>query len=325
MAKVIAVLGGGSVWTPHLLERLAELPLTMDLQLRIQGPTESHLQEVVAFTRRLIGDRFDIKVTVALQEAIADASIILNQARIGGWSARLNDEVFPVQLGMVGDESLGLGGLRAAIRTWPFIGVGWLMPPPDIPIDKIFKLCPDLTPWIQTWKAIPTPWRVHLSRPNALFLIQQRSPGRRARQLKKLAEHLRNLIRKQDAEEYRALLMKRFPVWHSEIVAPAMRGLLGGETARLIVGLPNKANLPDLDCDVQVEGWAVLKSGGIHPEAYPENARCQEDIIRFGQSRALAFSAMMNPASYSDGRHARSDAFTRFAPTEVDWQELLRV
>src|SRR5262249_53161276 len=97
------------------------LPLTRDFQIRIQGPTESHLHEVAAFTRALVGDRLDLKATVDLKEAISGAAIILNQARIGGWPARLTDEVLPVRFGAIGDESLGIGGLRAAMRTWPFV------------------------------------------------------------------------------------------------------------------------------------------------------------------------------------------------------------
>ena len=119
--KILTVLGGGSVWTPYLLLRLAEIPEAEFLRIRLHGPTLAHLQEVRDFTRIAVGERLDVAVRTGLDEAVAGAEIILNQARIGGWKARLDDETLPVKLGVVGDESLGLGGLRAAIRTWPFI------------------------------------------------------------------------------------------------------------------------------------------------------------------------------------------------------------
>jgi 6-phospho-beta-glucosidase len=392
--NVVALLGGGSVWTPHLLEQLTGLAQASDLQIRLQGPTESNLREVAAFARRITGENLDIKVTADLREAVQGADLILNQARIGGWSSRLDDEIRPVQLGMVGDESLGLGGLRAAARTWPFIAeaskiilhyapdawilnltnpsdlvsrawreagcprvaslcdlpqtlmldiatlaekpeaahrfgflgmshVGWLISPPDVKLDNISRCRPHLMPWAKEWKAIPTPWRVHLSDPESLFLTQQKSPGRRARMLKELAEQMREVIRNQDVEQYHVLLAKRFPAWYSMVVAPAIRGLLGGESARLIVGMPNKGKLPHLDHDVHVEGWAIVNADGIHPEPYPESAHCQEDITHFGQSRALAFAVMTNPDPYSVARYIRSDALIQFASSHLSWEDLV--
>lgn len=394
MPKVITVLGGGSVWTPHLLQELADLPLSADIQIRLQGPTESYLHEVMAFTRALVGDRLDLRVTACLEEAISAATIILNQARIGGWSARLTDEVLPVRFGAIGDESLGLGGLRAAMRTWPFVvqassmilkyapdawllnltnpsdlvsrawrkagcrrvlslcdhpqtllreiamlaeipemafrfgfmgmtHVGWLTPPPDVQLDHLLRKRPELAPWLQEWNALPTLWRVHLSAPNDLLLRQRQCPGHRARELNELAELLRELIRKQDAEQYRALLLKRSPVWYSEIVAPAIGSLLGGEPSRLIVGLPNKGRLPEMGPDVQVESWAIVKDDGVYPEPFAENTLCQEDISRFGRTRDLAFAAVIDPSPRSLEIYARSDAFVCHGSCQIDWPELL--
>jgi 6-phospho-beta-glucosidase len=83
--------------------------------------TDSHLREVRTFCRDFVKVPHDIKVTVDLEEAINGAAIILNQVRIGGWAARLRDEIFPLRWGGIGDESLGIGGLLNALRTWPFV------------------------------------------------------------------------------------------------------------------------------------------------------------------------------------------------------------
>jgi 6-phospho-beta-glucosidase len=380
MAKVIAIIGGGSVWTPHLLELMAEDSLGVDTQIRLQGPTESHLQEVASFGRYLAEDKLDVKVVGNLEEALGDADIILNQARIGGWTARIQDEILPMQFGLFGDESLGLGGLCAAARTWSFITqaskvivkyapsawllnltnpsdlvsyawrkagcqrvasvcdlpqtfmheianlvgkpedayqfgfmgmshVGWLLPPSDLHMDDISRLRPELSPWIHKWGAIPTPWRMYLSNPDALFQQQQQRPGHRARRLMRLAGDLRSAIRNQDERQYRRLLIERYPGWYSLMVIPAIQGLLGLKTVRLVVGVPHKANLCNLDIEVHLESWAIVNRNGIHHEPYPNSVLCQQDVLRFGSSRASAYQAFLYSDSRSIAHFATSDVF----------------
>jgi 6-phospho-beta-glucosidase len=121
MSTTIAILGGGSVWTPQLLWELSALPVAPSLHVRLFGRTETHVEAVSTFTRSRPMALGGLQVVRDLPNALADAGIIVNQVRIGGWSARVADETLPVQVGAVGDESLGLGGLRAALRTAAFI------------------------------------------------------------------------------------------------------------------------------------------------------------------------------------------------------------
>src|ERR1043166_3733401 len=118
--NIICVLGGGSVWTPKFVEQLCQLPID-NLVVRLHGLTPNHLYEVSAFARKISGDRVQVQLSTNLEEAVSDAQIILNQVRVGGWTARFTDEKVPVELGFVGDESLGLGGLRAALRIKSFV------------------------------------------------------------------------------------------------------------------------------------------------------------------------------------------------------------
>jgi 6-phospho-beta-glucosidase len=53
-----------------------------------------------------------------LAAALAGADVVLVQFRIGGYVARVWDEVFPQRYALCGDEGLGPGGLAAAWRTW---------------------------------------------------------------------------------------------------------------------------------------------------------------------------------------------------------------
>ncbi|HEX7774836.1 MAG TPA: hypothetical protein VF435_20590, partial [Pyrinomonadaceae bacterium] len=118
--NIICVLGGGSVWTPSLVEQVGRLPIN-DLVVRLHGLTPNHLHEVAALATKISGDGVQVEVSANLEEAVNGAQVILNQVRIGGWAARSADETIPVDLGFIGDESLGLGGWRAALRTKPFI------------------------------------------------------------------------------------------------------------------------------------------------------------------------------------------------------------
>ncbi len=394
MTKAVAVLGGGSVWTPYLIRQLAELEITGDLQVRLQGPNESHLNDVADFSRRLIGESLEVRTSVRIEDAVRGARIVLNQARVGGLAARLDDEVIPIRVGAIGDESLGLGGLRAAMRTFPFVAmaakavldhapdayvlnlsnpsdlvsrawraagcrrvislcdypqnsmreiagivnrpegatrfgfvgvthVGWMIPPRDAQIRDYLNRVSDLAPWLREWEAIPTTWRVHLSNPSALLDRQRQHPGQRARQLQELAEELRRLVRAQDVEGYRLRLIERLPLWYSEMAAPAIRGLLGGKPARLVVGMPCEGLLQGMKPDSQLESWAVLDKDGVHREPIEVSPRCRDDVIRFGQSRDLAFAAMMNASLELLDRYARSDGFTSIAASRLCWSELL--
>jgi len=56
-----------------------------------------------------------------LNEAFDGADIILNQIRVGGFRARYFDEAYPTKWGLLGEETLGLGGFFNATRTIPVV------------------------------------------------------------------------------------------------------------------------------------------------------------------------------------------------------------
>jgi 6-phospho-beta-glucosidase len=391
---ILTVLGGGSVWTPHLLKKLSELSLDTGLRIRLQGPTESHLHHNAAFFRSLSQRRLKIEVTANLKEALSGATIILNQVRIGGWAARLDDEVLPLGLGAVGDESLGLGGVRAAKRSLPFVvklsrairreapdawllnlmnpcdllgrafrraglkrvlglcdhpqilaqematlagksedasrfgfigmtHVGWLQPPPEMDLRLLLTKCPELETWLQKWGLLPTAWRIHLSKPEMLVREQQSAPGRRVRQLIGLGQKLRQSIHRQDVVKYNLLLGRRTPSWYSEVVIPAILGIVGKGPVRLVAGLPNNGRLPGLDRQVQIETWTGLQTDDVHPEPLPQAPRCLEDVTEIGRTRVLAFNAICSDDSNALSHYVNADPFARPVLDHHDWQARL--
>ncbi len=123
--RAIAILGGSSAFTPALAAalatRAAEVP---PLEIRLHGRSRARLDGVAAFCNRHAADRgadHTYTATTAVAEAARDATIVVNQIRVGGWCGRIHDDTFPLAFDLPGDETLGPGGLASAIRAMPTI------------------------------------------------------------------------------------------------------------------------------------------------------------------------------------------------------------
>ena len=121
----VAVVGGGSTYTPELVEGLARLQhlVTVD-ELVLTDPAEERLSLVGGISQRIFakyGHPGTITFTTDLDRAVAEAAVVLIQLRVGGQAARLVDETLPLQCGCVGQETTGAGGLAKALRTVPVI------------------------------------------------------------------------------------------------------------------------------------------------------------------------------------------------------------
>ncbi|HXK14759.1 MAG TPA: 6-phospho-beta-glucosidase [Gaiellaceae bacterium] len=117
----VAVVGGGSTYTPELVSGLSRL----DVSEFVLHDIDPERREVVgALARRMLerqGYAGSLDVTDDLDRAVAGADFVLIQIRVGGQEARLADETFPLPCGCVGQETTGAGGLAKALRTVPVI------------------------------------------------------------------------------------------------------------------------------------------------------------------------------------------------------------
>jgi 6-phospho-beta-glucosidase len=121
----IAVVGGGSTYTPELADGIARLPATAGVEeLTLIDPAEDRLGVIGPFAARLFA-RHDHPGRVAwtgdLDRGLDGADVVLIQLRVGGQSARISDETFPLECGRVGQETTGAGGLAKALRTVPVV------------------------------------------------------------------------------------------------------------------------------------------------------------------------------------------------------------
>ncbi|MGB3732021.1 6-phospho-beta-glucosidase [Microbacterium sp.] len=121
----LAVVGGGSTYTPELIDGFARLQDTLRLEeVWLVDPDDHRLELVSAISRRMFareGHPGRIITTSDLVAGVADADIVLIQLRVGGQAARKGDETWPHACGVIGQETTGPGGFAKALRTVPVV------------------------------------------------------------------------------------------------------------------------------------------------------------------------------------------------------------
>ncbi|WP_328913579.1 MULTISPECIES: 6-phospho-beta-glucosidase [unclassified Streptomyces] len=121
----LAVVGGGSTYTPELIDGFARLRDTLPVEeLVLVDPAADRLELVGGLARRIFakqGHPGRIVTTDDLEAGVEGADAVLLQLRIGGQAARDQDETWPLECGCVGQETTGAGGLAKALRTVPVV------------------------------------------------------------------------------------------------------------------------------------------------------------------------------------------------------------
>lgn len=123
----IATIGGGSSYTPELVEgfikRYEEFPVRELWLADIEAGREK-LEIVGNLAKRMIkkaGLPIEVHLTLDRKEALKDADFVTTQFRVGLLDARAKDESIPLKYGVLGQETNGPGGLFKGLRTIPVI------------------------------------------------------------------------------------------------------------------------------------------------------------------------------------------------------------
>ena len=119
----IATIGGGSSYTPELMEgfikRYAELPIGEIWLVDVEAGAEK--QAIVGKMAQRMWDAspYDLQIQTTLnrEEALKDADFVTTQFRVGQLDARVKDERIPFSYGLLGQETNGAGGMFKAFRT----------------------------------------------------------------------------------------------------------------------------------------------------------------------------------------------------------------
>jgi 6-phospho-beta-glucosidase len=121
----IAVIGGGSTYTPELVSGLSRERDRIDVRDLVLHDIDEQRREIVGglAARMLARQGYDgaLAITDDLDRALDGADFVLIQIRVGGQEARLSDETVPLACGCIGQETTGAGGLGKALRTVPVV------------------------------------------------------------------------------------------------------------------------------------------------------------------------------------------------------------
>ena len=119
----IALIGGGGVRTPLLIFGIQESAhLLHPSELVLFDPDSERVRIMAELGRAIVareGGTLPIRIAATAEDAIADASFVLNSIRVGGIDSRALDERNAVAQGYPGQETTGPGGVAMALRTVP--------------------------------------------------------------------------------------------------------------------------------------------------------------------------------------------------------------
>ena len=121
----LAVIGGGSTYTPELVDGVARLANDVKVtELVLVDPDQARLDVVGPVSERIMrryGHPARLRWTASLDDGLDGAAAVLLQLRVGGQAARHRDETWPQDYGCIGQETTGAGGLAKALRTVPVV------------------------------------------------------------------------------------------------------------------------------------------------------------------------------------------------------------
>jgi 6-phospho-beta-glucosidase len=121
----LAVIGGGSTYTPELVDGVARLANEVKVtELVLVDPDQARLDVVGPVSERIMrryGHPARLRWTASLDDGLDGAAAVLLQLRVGGQAARQRDETWPQDYGCIGQETTGAGGLAKALRTVPVV------------------------------------------------------------------------------------------------------------------------------------------------------------------------------------------------------------
>jgi 6-phospho-beta-glucosidase len=119
----IALLGGGGFRVPMvygaLLARARRLGLEHLALYDVSAPRLERIGPVLEGLRRERGERLDFNATTDLDRALEGADFVFCAIRPGRLEGRVVDERVALDAGVVGQETVGPGGICLALRTVP--------------------------------------------------------------------------------------------------------------------------------------------------------------------------------------------------------------
>ncbi|SDN64411.1 6-phospho-beta-glucosidase [Allokutzneria albata] len=118
----LVVLGGGGFRVPLVHSSLLDDPDRLVDELVLHDVDPVRLKGISAVLDRQAADRAwrpQLRVTTSLEDAVRGADVVFSAIRVGGLRGRTLDERVALGEGLLGQETVGVGGICYALRTIP--------------------------------------------------------------------------------------------------------------------------------------------------------------------------------------------------------------
>jgi alpha-galactosidase/6-phospho-beta-glucosidase family protein len=332
---MLVVLGGSTPWTIPLIAGLE-----VD-QIALVGRNPSSLRAI----RRYTQDQTTAKVLLFTDplKALSQATLVLCQARIGGAAGRAADERGSRARSVWADETLGLGGLRSALRARSVLA-GWARAANGVPAliftnptdllarwwashsgGPTVSLCEVPTALLASrppgtrylginhlgfavtadGELLPTKWITLLQDLPGEIRKQRSAPHVRAEIVATMTTRLRRAMVDGDRPQVERLLAERPVNWHDQLVIPVIESILGGRRFRGVVGLPNERRLPNIASDVFVESIG----SPLTPEQLGVEVKVTPTITELAVARERAWRCLVDLNEDTLRAYLSSDPF----------------
>ncbi len=117
----VTLVGGGSTWTPGLLQSLCKMKETFPMKRLVMFDINAERQSIIGeFAKILFSEKYpelEFHYTTDVDEAYKDVDFVFMQMRTGGFKMREKDEKIPLSMGLVGQETCGAGGFAYGLRS----------------------------------------------------------------------------------------------------------------------------------------------------------------------------------------------------------------
>lgn len=118
----LTILGGGGFRVPLVYDALlSENERRVVTEFVLYDVDAARLHAVAAVLHQMSAGRAapPVRITSDLDEALSGATFVFVAIRVGGLEARVADERVPLELGLLGQETTGAGGIAFGLRTVP--------------------------------------------------------------------------------------------------------------------------------------------------------------------------------------------------------------
>jgi 6-phospho-beta-glucosidase len=113
----LVILGGGGFRVPLVYRELIRRPELGIRELVLADTDQARLAVIARIATST--PKLTVRLASTLTEAVAGADFVFSAVRVGGAAGRAADERRAVRAGLLGQETVGAGGLAYALRTLP--------------------------------------------------------------------------------------------------------------------------------------------------------------------------------------------------------------